>query len=238
MQSVPDFAEVSVGTGGRSLPVYLMLDTSNSMEGAPIQSLREGLELFQRELSNDPVARQSVKVGVITFGSTAELVGGTLVPFTQFQPPMLRASGATRLDLGFEVLIDSIDRHVTRPIKGGQKGDLRPNVYVLTDGRPTDERGNMSDRLWKPVRASLENRSKGQIKPTIIVAVGCGTDVDDATLKEISTGPAFRMGSDRMAFVALFQYVTQSVSSSVGLGGNEADPFANQQVSSDLIPIP
>jgi uncharacterized protein YegL len=72
------------------------------MEGAPIQSVREGLEQFQREVAEDPFAREVVKVGVITFSSDAQLVTDGLVPISAFQPPHLVASGATRLDLAFK----------------------------------------------------------------------------------------------------------------------------------------
>jgi uncharacterized protein YegL len=182
--------------GERHLPVYLLLDTSSSMAGAPIQSVREGLEQFQREVANDPFARDVVKVGVITFASDAQLVTGGLVPISDFQPPQLVASGVTRLDLAFKVLLESMDRDVRHPVKGGHKGDWRPVVFILTDGRPTDENGHETDRLWRPARDAVINRPKGMNKPSVIVAVGCGPDVDDEMLKAISTGTAFRMGSD------------------------------------------
>lgn len=236
--NVPDWASVEAAGGERHLPVYLLLDTSGSMEGAPIQSVREGLEQFQREVAGDQFARDVVKVGVITFSSDAQLVTGGLVPISAFQPPILTASGVTRLDLAFRVLLDSMDRDVTKPVKGGQKGDWKPAVFVLTDGRPTDERGNVTDRLWRPARDAVLNRPKGQIKPSVIVAVGCGPDVDDATLKAISTGTAFRMGTSEAAFVALFQYLSQSLTASVQPGGNPDDPFAHIPPSSDLVRIP
>jgi uncharacterized protein YegL len=177
-------------------------------------------------------------MGVITFGSDAQLVTGGLVPITAFQPPPLRASGVTRLDRAFQVLLQSMDHDVTKAVKGGQKGDWKPAVFVLTDGYPTDEQGNATDRLWPPARETLLTRPKGQIKPSVIVAVGCGPDVDNNTLKGISTGTAFRMGTSEAAFVALFQYLSQSITSSVQPGGNLDDPFANVPPSSDLIRIP
>lgn len=240
MQSnVPEWAAVQPAGGERHLPVYLLLDTSGSMEGAPIESVRQGLEQFQREVSGDQFARDVVKVGVITFASDAQLVTGGLVPISAFQPPMLVASGATRLDLAFKVLLESMDRDVVKAVKGGQKGDWKPAVFVLTDGRPNDGTGFfITDRLWRPARDAVINRPKGQIKPSVIVAVGCGPDVDDNTLKAISTGMAFRMGTNEAAFVSLFQYLSQSLTSSVQPGGNIDDPFANVQPPPDLIRIP
>lgn len=236
--NVPEWAEVAVPGGERHLPVYLLLDTSGSMEGAPIESVRLGVEMFQREVSEDPFARDVVRVGVITFASDAQLVTGGLVPIANLQIPHLVASGVTRLDLAFRVLLESMDRDVKHPVKGGTKGDWRPIVFVLTDGRPTDENGNVTDRLWRPARDAVINRPRGQNKPSVIVAVGCGPDVDDETLKDISTGTAFRISGSGASFIALFQYITRSVTASVGPGGNPNDPFANVPVPSDLIRIP
>lgn len=238
--NVPNWAEVEPAGGDRPLPVYLLLDVSSSMQGAPIESVRQGVEQFQREVSDDPFAREIVKVGVITFGSDAQLVTGGLLPISAFHAPALRADGVTRLDRAFQVLLDSLDRDVTRAQKGKQKGDWKPAVFVLTDGRPTDENGYENDRLWRIERDALVNRPRGQVKPSTIVSVGCGTNVDDATLKEISTGTAFRMGTDSAAFVALFQYLSMSIISSVQPGGNVDDPFADLEdfADSDLVRIP
>jgi len=212
--------------------VYLLLDTSGSMEGAPIESLREGLEQFRNEVASDQFSRDSVKVGVITFASGAELVGG-LVPISDFQPPLLVAQGTTRLDLAFEVLLESMDRDVVRPIRGAQRGDWKPAVFVLTDGHPTDESGRVSDALWRPARDAVVQRPKGLVKPSDIVAVGCGTAVADATLKAISTGTAFRMGTSEAAFAALFKYLTQTLTASVQPGGDPDSPFTEVMPTGD-----
>src|SRR6478672_2675125 len=97
--NVPGWAEVEPAGGERHLPVYLLLDTSGSMQGAPIESVRQGLELFQQETLNEPFARDITKIGVITFASDAQLINEALVPITDFQIPDLVASGLTRLDL-------------------------------------------------------------------------------------------------------------------------------------------
>lgn len=245
MQSnVPGWANVQPAGGERHLPVYLLLDTSWSMDGAPIEAVRRGLEQFQREVADDQFAREIVTVGVITFSSTAQLVTNGLVPIAVFQPPTLETQGVTRLDLAFNVLLESMEQHVVKAVKsdpngeGGQKGDWKPAVFILTDGQPTDASGNLEDRLWQIAREAIIKRPKGKIKPGDIVAVGCGPNVQAATVKAISTGTAFLMGDSAAAFVALFQYLTQSISSSVQPGGNPNQPFTATQPSGDLIRIP
>jgi uncharacterized protein YegL len=236
----PSWAHIEPPGGDRELPIYLLLDVSGSMQGTPIEAVRHGLTQFQLEVSSDPFARDSVRVAIITFGSKAMLTTGGLVEVESLNAPELGASGVTRLDLAFKELQRSMDRDVARPIKGGQKGDWRPGVFILTDGRPTDEAGNQTDALWQPARDAVVNRRIGQTKPSVIVAVGCGSDVDDDTLKAISTGPAFRIGTNQSDFVALFQYLSQSITNSMQPGGHPDDPFADLSASSDvgLIRIP
>src|SRR5215831_12907199 len=49
-------------------PCLLILDTSGSMRGQPIDELNEGLRVFKDELSADTMASRRVEVAIITFG--------------------------------------------------------------------------------------------------------------------------------------------------------------------------
>jgi uncharacterized protein YegL len=49
-------------------PVVLLLDTSGSMQGAPVQELNEGLRAFSDALKSDRLASLRVEVAVIAFG--------------------------------------------------------------------------------------------------------------------------------------------------------------------------
>lgn len=238
--NVPPWAQVEPVGGERMLPVYLLLDVSGSMQGAPIESLRQAVEQFQREVTDDVSVKDQIKVGVITFSNDALLITGGLIPIGTFQPPYLHADGVTRLDRAFEVLLESMERDIVRAEKGKQKGDWKPAVFVLTDGRPTDSAGRETDSLWRPAREAVIKRPKGKIKPSDIVTVGCGTNVDDNTLKGISMGNAFRMGTDFQSFANLFQKLSQSITDSLQPGGDIDDPFAglDDMDDSGLIRIP
>lgn len=207
-----DIQPESSGTD-RRIPVYLLLDTSGSMEGPGIEALNLGLTHFSRDVAENPIARDSVHVGVITFSSEAQLITGGLVPITAFQPMDLTASGVTRLDLAFQILRESLDRDVARPILHKQRGDGRPIIFVFTDGKPTDSEGNLSND-WKPARDSVVSDQiggaspKGTVRLYDIIAVGCGTEPDDANLKAISTGLAFKVGKDDIGFSQFIKLVT------------------------------
>jgi len=49
-------------------PVVLLLDTSGSMQGAPVQELNEGLRAFSDALKSDRLASLRTEVAVIAFG--------------------------------------------------------------------------------------------------------------------------------------------------------------------------
>lgn len=193
--------DVALGEGVRRLPVYLLLDCSGSMAGAPIEAVRRGVELFIQEVLNDPFARETVYVGVITFDSDARMVTNGLVPIDQFQPPYLSASGQTSLGKALRLLQESLDRDVRPAVKGKEKGDWKPIVFILTDGKPTDD--------WQTPLQEIRNRQERKVLN--VITVGCGPDIDEQTLKEIAIGPTFRMDNSEASFIAFFRWVSQSV---------------------------
>ena len=51
----------------RRLPVYLLIDTSGSMKGEPIESVKVGIETMLSTLRNDPYALETVNISIITY---------------------------------------------------------------------------------------------------------------------------------------------------------------------------
>lgn len=49
-------------------PCILLLDTSSSMNGAPIRQLNDALQFFKEELYADVMAAKRVELAVLTFG--------------------------------------------------------------------------------------------------------------------------------------------------------------------------
>jgi uncharacterized protein YegL len=218
---------VALGEGVRRLPIYLLLDCSGSMLGAPIEAVRRGVELFAQEVRADTFASQTVHVGVITFDSDARMITSGLVPIEQFPPPQLSVSGSTALGRALQVLQQSLDTDVKPSVKGEEKGDWKPLVFILTDGEPTDE--------WQTPRQEILNRQ--QRKVINVITVGCGPFINEQNLKAIAIGPTFRMDNSEASFIAFFQWVSQSVKAvskavSQPSGGDQpmAMPNPNPQV--------
>lgn len=74
-------------------PCLLLLDTSGSMRGQPIDELNAGIRIFKDELSADPMAAKRVEIGIVGFGPVQILSDFQTVD--AFNPPTLAPTGDT-----------------------------------------------------------------------------------------------------------------------------------------------
>ena len=58
----------------RRLPVYILIDTSASMRGEPIEAVKAGLQSILYSLRQDPDALERVCLSIISYHSHAEQV--------------------------------------------------------------------------------------------------------------------------------------------------------------------
>jgi uncharacterized protein YegL len=228
-------------------PVALLLDTSGSMQGRPIQELNEALRLFSQDLKRDPLASLRVELAVVAFGGQVRAldVAGEeshqIVPVTprsllaprrptpevpfdaarafitvdRFQPPFLEARGETPMGAAVMRTLGLLrDRKALLKLNGLDY--YRPWLFVITDGKPTDE------GEWQ--RAAQAVRQEEARKGLTFFGVGTqGANLD--TLAQFSAGrrPLRLQG---LAFAELFTWLSKSLSL-----------LAGSQVG-DQIPLP
>jgi uncharacterized protein YegL len=178
-------------------PVVLLLDTSSSMSGEPIDELNRGVSVFKEEVLQDTKASLSVEVAIATFGPL-ELVQD-FVTLQEFTPPTLEADGLTPMGAAIEYGIDLIEsRKEVYKTNGIQY--YRPWIFLITDGAPTDSWENAAQRV-------RQGETEGKFC-FFTVAVE-GADMD--TLKEINTVERPPILLNGLDFKSLFIWLSTSM---------------------------
>lgn len=181
----------------RRLPVYLLLDTSGSMTGDPIEAVKSGLQMLIASLRQDPYALETAYISVITFSSDAKQVV-PLTELSQFQSPNIEAAGTTAMGESLALLADCVQREVKKGTSD-QKGDWKPVVFMLSDGSPTDD-------LEKGI-AALRTISIGTF-----VCCAAGQSADTTALKKISEMVVHLDTADSTSIKSFFKWVSSSIS--------------------------
>lgn len=208
----------------RRLPVFLLVDVSESMVGDSLYQLEQGLMEIARTLRTNPYALETAYLSVIAFAGKPR----TLVPLTEvamFQPPELPIGGGTGLGAALDHLMSEIDRHVVRTTPD-RKGDWKPLVFLLTDGHPTDD-ADAAIRRWSQSYASRVN----------LVAVSIGGGADHTLLSRLTEQVILFNDQAPNAFERFVQWISMSVqaqSRSVDAAG-DAGPVSLAKADADLI---
>lgn len=180
----------------RRLPVYLLLDTSGSMSGEPIEAVKNGVQVMISSLRQNPQAIETAFISVITFDSVAQQI----IPLTDlasFQMVDIKATGVTALGDALKLVSNKIDNEVAKTTME-QKGDWKPLVFIMTDGIPTDD--------WQSGLNEFKQR-----KTAFTVACAAGSGADTNILKQITENVVSLDTADSASIGNFFQWVTASI---------------------------
>lgn len=181
----------------RRLPVYLLLDTSGSMTGEPIEAVKNGVQILVSTLRQDPYALETAYLSIITFNSSAKQI----VPLTElpsFQMPEIKAVGTTALGEALSLLAKTVEQEVTKTTME-QKGDWKPLVFLMTDGAPTDD--------WMKGLTEFKNQKFG-----IVVACAAGQSAKVDVLKQVTDTVVQLDTADSSTIKSFFKWVSASIS--------------------------
>lgn len=192
----------------RRLPIYFLIDVSESMVGEQIQLVEEGLATIIKELKSDPYALETVHVSIIVFAGQAS----TLVPLTDiinFYPPKFPIGGGTSLGKGLGHLMFELKKSLVKTTTE-QKGDWKPIIFLFTDGVPTDN-----------TKAAIEEWKQKWQRQVNLVAISFGDESNLLTLKELTDIVLLFKNTTPQSYKEFFRWVTASIkSSSVSVDSN------------------
>ena len=204
----------------RRLPVYILIDTSTSMRGEPIEAVKNGIQSLLDSLCKDPYTLETVCLSIITYNAHAE----QLLPLTEvykIRLPELVAKGRSALGEALELLADRVDVEVHKNTPEA-KGDWKPLLFLLSDG-------GYSGPIAKPI-AEFKKRKFG-----VVVACAAGIKSHIDVLRKITDNVIQISSTDTTSIKSYFKWISSSISTTstkIEVAGTE------ESTISDFPPLP
>lgn len=183
----------------------LVLDTSSSMYGEPINALNAAVRQFFTELLGDDFARFAVEPAIYTFGGAVNRQQGftSLATVDSYTGSDFFANGGTPMGQALETAMNDLEGQKAFYKKGGTPY-YQPWLVLITDGAPTDHWQAAAQRL----RALADERK------VVVVGVFVGSDEGGyQTLAQIcpANRPPKRLAG--LKFKEFFQWLSASMKS-------------------------
>lgn len=171
-------------TRQKCLPTYLVIDVSLSMQ--PHQAaLNRILDKLHGALVNSPRVSEFAHMSIIAFSTQPWLVIEMVDMEMVDQMPEVMCDGATNYAAAFELIRERIDNDLPMLNLQG-KAVLRPCVFFLTDGEPTDPG-------WEFAFRRLTDKTWSRRPHVITYGFGAA---QEAVLRKVATKAAFLADDD------------------------------------------
>ncbi|AXB56687.1 TerY-C metal binding domain-containing protein [Flavobacterium fluviale] len=194
----------------RRLPIYFLIDISESMVGEPIQQVEEGLATIIQALKTDPHALETVYVSIIVFAGQPK----TLVPLQEivsFYPPKFPIGSGTSLSKGLGHLMYELRSNIVKTTYE-VKGDWKPIVFLFTDGVPTDD-----------TQAAISEWKNNWQRTANLIAVSFGNETDTKLLGQLTENVLHFKNTNVQSYKEFFKWVTDSIkTSSISVENNSS----------------
>lgn len=137
----------------RRLPIYLLIDTSESMRGAPLKVVLEALHGFLDDLRQEPYLLESAYLSIIAFGGKdQQLVAMT--DLASFRMPILEVGGECTPGATLDMLLSCAERELIShtPLR---QGDFKPFILLMSY--------RYSDDVWAATLGKFKQKGWGFI---------------------------------------------------------------------------
>ena len=182
----------------RRLPIYFLIDISESMIGEPIEQVQEGIATIIKELKSDPFALETVWISIIGFAGKSKIIT-PLQDIISFYPPKIPIGGGTSLSSGLNELMNAISRDVVKTTFE-RKGDWKPLIFLFTDGVPTDDTEQAIER-WN---SNYKNSSN-------LVIISLGENTNFELMGRLSNQVLKFNNTSASSYKEFFKWITASI---------------------------
>jgi uncharacterized protein YegL len=182
-------------------PVFLLIDVSYSMAGAPIQAVNDALPALKEMIQEDPQVGEIARISIITFSDIAKSVL-PLCDIVQASIPYLSPDAGTNFAGAFRLAQTSIESEIRSLGKGTRF--YKPVVFFMSDG------DHIASEDWTSPLRQLTDKS-WSFNPEI-VTFGFGAANEDV-LGKIATAFAFvaRSGNPASQVKEIMSALTASI---------------------------
>lgn len=181
----------------KSIPVVLLLDTSTSMGGEPIDKLNLAVEAMIKEFKRVETMETFIKLSIITFGKGEVQLHTPLTEVSNIQFQTLIVGGWTPMGTALKMAKSMIE---DKSIFKGR--DYRPTIVLLSDGEPNDD--------WRQPLDNFVNSGRSAKCDRMAVAIG---SADKSVLNKFISGcenPLF-YAEDASKIIDAFKKITMTV---------------------------
>jgi uncharacterized protein YegL len=195
------------------LPVYMLIDSSASMEYR-LRAIEDLLLDLVDEFSSSVVLGDQVRVAVLGFSDRAEIILPLSDLTEQRRIPHLQARGGTSWGSAFE-LLDRTVTHDMRLLRADGVRIFRPLVIFIIDGAPNDN--------WRPQYAKFREHLRSNL---LVVAL---EEVSQRIVAELEPTTTLKIAGNaplREIRSRIYRAVNQSLISLTGSTVREPERFA------------
>lgn len=191
----------------RMMPVIILADVSGSMtKQGKIAILNRAIATMIQEFKDDNSTLADIHVAVISFGKSGAVLHIPLTPASKIQWEDMKAEGTTPMAAAFELVNQLVEDRDTIPSRS-----YYPNLILVSDGVPTDDRGRASKNWQESLNKLL---TSDRASKAVRFAMGIGEDIDRDVLNAFvanQSQPIPVFAADQTNIQRFFRWVTFSV---------------------------